>query len=94
MRKARFHFVFALASGISLAFLTWLLHSVAALRDVLDFIVFIPRVTAMWLFRYPHGAGSIGELIFGALIFGQAFVFSLGLSLLFRRLRGDHDVAS
>ena len=93
MRKVRFHFVFAVAAGLLLALLTWLLHSIAALRGVLDFIVFIPRITVMWMFRSPHGAGSIGEIVFWALIFGQAFVFSLGLSLLFRRLRGDHDVA-
>jgi hypothetical protein len=93
MRKFQFHFVFALASGILLALLTWLLRSMAALRDVLDFIVFIPRITAMWIFHTPHGAGSTGEIVFWALVFGQAFIFGFGLSLLFRRLRGNDDVA-
>ena len=93
MRKFRFHFVFAIVSGVLLAVLTWLLRSIAALRDVLDFIVLIPRITAMWIFRTPHGAGSTGEIVFWALVFGQAFIFGFGLSLLFRRLRDDHDVA-
>jgi len=93
MRKFRFHFLFALTTGVLLALMTWLLRSSAVLTDVFDFIVFIPRITVMWIFRTPHGAGSTGEILFWALVFGQAFIFGFGLSLLFRRLSYDDTVA-
>ncbi len=47
----------------------------------------------MWIFSTPHGTGSIGEIVFWTLVFGQAFIIGFGLSFLFRVLRNHNDAA-
>ena len=86
MRRFLFHFVFALCCGVFVAVTLRILPESVKLTGLFDFTVFIPRLVAMGITRNPHG-GSTGEIIFWAMVFGQAFIVGFGFSFFFRGKR-------
>ena len=91
--------MFAACCGVGMSLFWWLLvlisfhQPLAAVRSVVAFFGFVPVYLASHVGSDVHASWSMAQVLFWMLIFTQWFTVGLGLSFLFRGLRGHSDAA-